>query len=604
DLRKMRFSKGSGYIWVNDTGRPVARMIMHPIIPDLDGQLLDDPVYNCARGTEQNLFQAFVDVALTGGAGYVDYLWPKPTRKGLTSRQPKLSYVKLFKPWGWIVGTGTYTDDIKRDTDRQVKSILRDLKKTFAQLRIGDSGYMYLFSGEGEMLLHPNLVGKNMSELLNPTTKNPILDDLISATNSPSKMLEYIWDKPPDHIGEFSFHKKSHLAYYEPLDWYIASTLYDDEIAAHAQEIANQIILLTLLILLVAFIFSFLLARNLTMPLQLLTSAAKKIDYDNISNTTVPITGSAETRRLGSILNIMLKSIQHTMRNREELLTEKVSLESRLLKAEKMESVGRLAAGIAHEINTPTQYVSSNIDFLNDAYGDITELLKQLSNRIASEHEHGKLGADFAASVEAYFEEADWEYLQEETLHALTQSKEGVQRITKIVNAMKNFSHPASGKLQLSDINLGIKSTVTVASNEWKYAAAMDLQLDATIPSVPCYRDELNQVFLNMILNSSQAIIEHNKKIGKEKGLITITTAGTDEYVEIRISDTGGGMPDEVVTKIFDPFFTTKDVGKGTGQGLAIAHDVIVNKHHGSIEVETEQGEGTTFIIHLPLNTE
>ncbi|MBU0960778.1 MAG: histidine kinase, partial [Proteobacteria bacterium] len=256
---------------------------------------------------------------------------------------------------------------------------------------------------------------------------------------------------------------------------------------------------------------------------------------------------------------------------------------------------------IAHEINTPTQYVGTNIDFLNDASKDISELLEQLTKLIATAHRNGNLEDDFADTVKEYFETADWEFLQEEIPKALLQSQEGLRRISKIVSAMKNFSHPGSGKLESSDINIGIQSTVTLATNEWKYAAEMKMQLEDDLPLVLCYPDELNQVFLNMVINSAHAIAAHNQKSGREKGLITIQTEKIGKHVQIRISDSGGGMPDAVVEKIFEPFYTTKEVGKGTGQGLAIAHDVIVNKHHGSIDVQTELGQGTTFIISLPI---
>ncbi|MBU0944890.1 MAG: ATP-binding protein [Proteobacteria bacterium] len=289
------------------------------------------------------------------------------------------------------------------------------------------------------------------------------------------------------------------------------------------------------------------------------------------------------------------------MRTKEELFAEKLSLESRLHQTEKLGSVGRLAAGIAHEINTPTRYVRSNIDFLHEASKEINTLWGQLSKLIATAHKDKKLEDDFANTAKNYFETADWEFLQEEIPKALVQSQEGLRRITKIVTAMKNFSHPGIGNLEPSNINLGIQSTLTLATNEWKYSAEMELQLEDTLPLVPCYPDELNQVFLTMIINSAHAIAEstHNKPEGK--GLITIVTQKIGAYVQIDISDSGAGMSAEVVEKIFEPFYTTKEVGKGTGQGLAIAHDVLVNKHHGSIDVQTKLGQGTTFLIKLAI---
>lgn len=603
DIQQMCFSSKVDYIWINDTGRPIPRMIMYPANPKLDGQLLNNTDFNTALGIKKNVFAATVDVALMDGEGYVDYFWPKPDKNGQTTVQPKLAYVTLFKEWNWVIGTGIYVDDIERNMQKQTSFILNTLKDTFSKLTIGKSGYMYLINGNNDILIHPSLQLGDSSKLINPVTGNPILEDLIAAAKTPAKSLEYIWDKPPLHKGEFRFWKKSHITYFEPLDWYIASTVYTDEIEAPAIEITRYILFLSICILVFTFILSLLLSRNLTRPLQLLTSAAQEIDYESMADVAMPVTGSIETRRLGSIMNKTLDSIRMAVRSKEELFETKLSLESRLHQAEKLESVGRLAAGIAHEINTPTQYVGTNIDFLSDASKDINILLKELVKLIATAHKDGKLADDFADTAKDYFETADWEFLQEEIPKALAQSQEGLRRITKIINAMKNFSHPGSGKLEPSDINLGIQSTVILATNEWKYAADIDMQLDNTIPLIPCYPDELNQVFLNMIINSTHAIAEYNLKNSEKKGLITIQTGRSDKYVHIHITDSGGGMPDEIVGKIFDPFYTTKDVGKGTGQGLAIAHDVIVNKHRGSIDVQTELDQGTTFIISLPIES-
>ncbi len=275
---------------------------------------------------------------------------------------------------------------------------------------------------------------------------------------------------------------------------------------------------------------------------------------------------------------------------------EKEKIQSQLLHAQKLASVGRLAAGIAHEINTPTQFIGTNIDFLEEASQDIitfTEKLLQIMKTAPVE---------IADAVNSAVEEMDWEYLAEEMPLAISQSHEGVKRVSSIVRAMKEFSHPGGkGKESLS-LNKIIHTTVTVASNEWKYVADMDLHLDTDLPQIPLLADEMGQVILNMLVNAAHAIGE---KLGDNpegaKGTITITTAKIDKNVELRISDTGAGMPEDVQLRIFDPFYTTKKLGKGTGQGLAISHDVVVEKHHGTIMVESTPGKGTVFIIHLPL---
>jgi signal transduction histidine kinase len=196
--------------------------------------------------------------------------------------------------------------------------------------------------------------------------------------------------------------------------------------------------------------------------------------------------------------------------------------------------------------------------------------------------------------------EADLEYVTTEILKALEQSLDGTERVGNIVRAMKDFSHPGTGEKKSVDLNRAIESTTTVARNEWKYVADLVLNLDPTLPPIPCFPGEFNQVILNLIVNAAHAISDAIGKEVEQKGTITIGTRVEGEWVEVRITDTGTGIPEPARDKIFDPFFTSKEVGKGTGQGLAMAHDVIVKKHGGRLTFETEVGTGTTFIIQLP----
>jgi len=205
--------------------------------------------------------------------------------------------------------------------------------------------------------------------------------------------------------------------------------------------------------------------------------------------------------------------------------------------------------------------------------------------------------------ISSAMERADWEYLAEELPHATSQSQDGVKRVASIVRAMKEFSHPGSKEKQLLSINHIIQTTTTVARNEWKYVAEMTTDLAPDLPNIPLLGNEMGQVFLNMIINAAHAIA---KKIGHtphgEKGKITISTRQIDNMMEIRISDTGNGMDEEVGKRIYEPFFTTKSIGKGTGQGLAIAYDIVVNKHGGVLECESVKENGTCFLLHLPMD--
>jgi len=270
------------------------------------------------------------------------------------------------------------------------------------------------------------------------------------------------------------------------------------------------------------------------------------------------------------------------------------------LQSEKLASVGQLAAGIAHEINTPVQFIGDNTRFLQEAFDDLNSLIlvyQQLSEAVSNGNSHEEL----LTKAAKLSEEVEVDYLAEEVPRAIAQSLEGVERVSKIVLSMKDFSHPGSDHKEIIDINHAIQSTITVSRNEWKYNAELKTDFDEKVNAVPCYVGEFNQVILNIIVNASHAIDDARQN--DELGTISISTRQEEEFAEVRISDTGTGMPESVKKRIFEPFFTTKVVGKGSGQGLAIAYAVIVEKHGGSLDVESKPGEGTTFIIRLPMKT-
>jgi len=278
-------------------------------------------------------------------------------------------------------------------------------------------------------------------------------------------------------------------------------------------------------------------------------------------------------------------------------ITKQIEVETQLLLAQKMESIGQLAAGIAHEINTPMQYINDNTSFLEDAFNSIKQYVDTLN--VLIEDNKNKDCSQFLTDKKV---ELDIDYLISEIPAAISQSKVGIDKVSNIVRAMKDFSHPGIKEKVFSDINRGIEITSIISKNEWKYVAELELNLDPTLPPVFCNIDEINQVVLNMIVNGAHAIKEKNDSSQEQKGKIAIFTGLNLEYVEIKIKDTGAGIKPDDISRIYNPFFTTKEVGKGTGQGLAIAHNIIVNNHKGEILVDSALGEGTTFTIKIPIN--
>ncbi|MEN0110626.1 MAG: ATP-binding protein [Planctomycetota bacterium] len=306
--------------------------------------------------------------------------------------------------------------------------------------------------------------------------------------------------------------------------------------------------------------------------------------------SALPAEVSVAAMRTGA--SFVFHAFVHDISHRREL-------QMQLAHAQKLESIGQLSAGIAHEINTPTQYVGDNTRFLQDAMGDLTDVLTAYRS-LADAARAGGDPAAALAGVERAVEDADLEYLTEEVGDAIRQSLEGIERVAKIVRAMKEFSHPGVAAKTPTDLAAAIRNTITVATNEWKYVATVETDFAADLPPVPCLPGDFNQVVLNLIVNGAHAIADVVGS-GGEKGVIQVATRRDGDMAVITVRDTGAGVPEEIAGRVFDPFFTTKEVGVGTGQGLAIARSVIVDKHGGSIDLNNRPEGGAEFTIRLPL---
>lgn len=295
----------------------------------------------------------------------------------------------------------------------------------------------------------------------------------------------------------------------------------------------------------------------------------------------------------------MLPVVVQKVIDQRRLLLEKQRMSERLAQAQRMEAIGQLATGIAHEINTPTQYIGDNARFLQDAFSEINPLLDTLQSLLRAAKTY-TLTDEMIREAEAKFRHADLGYLTREIPQAIQQSLEGVQHVADIIGAMKEFSHPSSGRKQPVDLNHLIEGVITLCCSEWKYVADIVTDLDPELPMVHCLPTEINRVVMNLMVNAAHAVAEATRNGTDGKGTITVRTRNDAPYVEIRVEDTGVGIPEEIRTRIFDLFFTTKDVGQGTGQGLALVHATVEN-HGGSIRYESEVGRGTTFIVRLPI---
>jgi PAS domain S-box-containing protein len=269
-------------------------------------------------------------------------------------------------------------------------------------------------------------------------------------------------------------------------------------------------------------------------------------------------------------------------------ITERKVAEQRLAQGEHLESIGRLAAGVAHEINTPIQYLNDSVYFIREAMQDLLA-------------HNAKLAALLPTEAAATAEDEDIEDLKRELPPALDRVVDGLGRIAEIVRSMKEFSHTDQREMSHVDLNRAINSTLIIARSEYKYVA--DVETDfKELPQVTCHGGQINQVVLNLVVNAAHAIADKVKGT-PDKGVIAVKTFVENGFAVVSVGDTGGGIPEAIRKRIFEPFFTTKEIGKGTGQGLSIAHNVI-KSHGGSLDFVTEIGKGTTFFVRLPLAVE
>jgi signal transduction histidine kinase len=331
----------------------------------------------------------------------------------------------------------------------------------------------------------------------------------------------------------------------------------------------------------------FVLVMGCSRKLQEMRSAADREAALELLNAGVEQQVAARTVEL----SLAKDSLEREMKTR-------LQAETGLRQSQKLEAVGRLASGVAHEINTPVQFVSDSIHFLRDAMQDLIGVIEKLRTLRRSAVEGAPLAEAVLAAEEAE-KAADLDYLFEHVPKAFERSLDGLGRVTTIVRSMKEFAHPDTAEMTTVDLNHAIQSTLTIARNEYKYVADIVIEL-GNLPPVTCYAGDINQVVLNIVVNAAHAIGDVVDGTGT-KGVISVKTSIEGELAVIAIADSGGGIPESIRERIFDPFFTTKEVGKGTGQGLAIARSVVVDKHGGELTLSSVMGKGTTFFIRLPL---
>ncbi|WP_265949327.1 cache domain-containing protein [Dechloromonas sp. A34] len=656
-IKGMRYN-GDDYFWLNDDKTP-PRMIMHPIVPAFDGQSLVEPRFNSATGLRsgtdgpfvatdgrKNILQAFAEVVAQTGDGYVTYLWPRTLPGGAYSEEkfPKLSYVKKLPAWGWIIGSGIYIDDI----DAAVKA------------RAGQN-LLLLLGTSAVLLLLASLIARSITRPLQTTmgamrgiasgkagfeqrvaAAGP--DEISELASNFNDMLDHIQARDQallKHQERLEEEVSSRTASLRETNLKLDAELRERKLAEQAvldseerfrgiASVAQDAIIMMDAVANISFwnpaaeqIFGYRREEAVGRDLHALIAPQRfhadfRRGYLHFAQTGQ---GSAVGRAMeliavrqdGSEFPIELslsaiwlhgawssvgivrdiserkrseKELQENLERVQGLNQQLEAAQNQLLQSEKMASIGQLAAGVAHEINNPIGFVSSNLGTLEEYADDLLAIVEAYGKADHLLDAQPELRAD----IESLKARADLAFLSKDLHCLLRESHDGIERVKKIVQDLKDFSRIDNMDWAMANLEQGLDSTLNIVWNEIKYKADIVKEYGG-IPLVECLGSQMNQVFMNLLVNAAQAIDGH--------GTITIRTGVADERVWIEIADTGKGIPLEVQKRIFDPFFTTKPVGQGTGLGLSLAYS-IVQKHHGTLEVASEPGRGSSFRLEIP----
>ncbi len=545
---------------------------------DMNGILkFDYPAHPELHGKDYS-FRPYFQATIAAGKGVIG----QPYR---SSRSGKgvLTFTTLFKdregkPLGLVCCSARLEDDV-------ILSQIRNRK-------IGETGYSYVFNKNRLMILHPK--DERMLTRDVPVGANKMFDAAIEGFAGTAETVNSKGVKM--------------LVAFRPVpgsDWIVASQLPAKEafavLAENQRIFALFIILGTMTAALVGLFFVHRSMRDLD-TLETATSTLaipdnSDQDIDNILETEIaklkPLVNHPEFGPLASTIRQLYSQLGHSLVESQKMAGELdeayqqlKATQSQILQQEKMASVGQLAAGVAHEINNPMGFITSNLSSLQRYQDKLTAYIEQLESWL-----QGEGSAAILEQMKELKKKQKISFVLEDIRDLIEESNDGAVRVRDIVQNLKSFSRVDQTEFTPADINECLESTLAIAMNEIKYKATVEKDF-GTLPLLPCFPQQLNQVFLNILVNAAQAI--------EKKGEIKIKTRAEAGQVKITISDNGSGIPENIREKIFEPFFTTKEVGKGTGLGMSISYDII-KEHHGQINVESEAGQGTTFTIVLPL---
>lgn len=677
-VRQMRYANGAGYIWVQDCTLPIPNMLMHSAIPEIEGGPGVDQRFYDALDGKKNLLTEFVQQTQNGPA-YVSYKWPKPTAEGLTTMQPKLSYLARFNPWGWLVGTGLYIDDIQKICNKHRQEMLASNMQFLKNIQLMTSGYIHIFDSKGTILLHPHLpAGKNANHILTPETGKPLLKEIMAASRTPEKQLKYKWQKTGKPENKL-FRKVAYVRHLKSLDWYIVASIYEDELRAPARKLTRQIILISGVLILIAIILCGGLVRSIVRPLKRLADSALRIQtqgVDDFNCEELQVKGTREVEVLGMRLHQLMDSLRQEKQRLDATFNSigdaviATDADGRVMRmnpvAEKLtawslhEAVGRplsdvftiIHAKTGKQVVDPVQKVldtdqlietgdtavlvdregreyhinDSGAPIHNDqgdiigvvlVFRDVTEeraiqeKLRQTQKMEAVGVLAGGVAHDFNNMLGGILGAAELvagDSNDPRTREYISVILESTQRAAELAAKLLSFSRRQPVASIPFSVHKIVTNTIEIVNKDIGQKIVVKSDLNAEKRTVIGDPTLLQSAFLNLVENATQAMPEggqltfHSRVIELPAKVCaaSIFNLTPGPHIEVTVSDTGCGIDSDHLNRIFEPFFTTKSHGTATGLGLAACYGII-QQHKGAIYVESEVGKGTAVHIMLPL---
>ncbi len=558
-IKNTKYGK-DGYFWINDF---YPKMVMHPFTTQLNGKSLKD--FKDPNGVY--LFNEMVKVTSQHKEGYVSYLWPKP---GEVNPQPKVSYVREYPKYSWIIGTGVYIDDIDKEVNKRKEELKQQLKKIITETKIGKTGYLYIFDSTGLLIAHPdrNIDGTSIKDFINPTTKKHLLEDLKKASQNENKVLEYKWNKLEDK-DHFVYNKIAWIEYIPELDWYVGSSVYENDFQDSVNSVLFYVLFIAFLSICFAIFLSYLFLKNLLNPITKLSHFATNVSSGNY-NMRCEIDQNDEIGNLAKEFNNMVAKVEDNVTNLQTKIKEEVDknkeTNEQLFKSEKMAAMGEMIGNIAHQWRQPLSVItisSTGIQFQNE------------------------LGS-----------------LTDEKLNTACETiNKNAQYLSQTIEDFRNFIKGDREKVHFK-LKENIDSFIQLIEGSMKnHDIKVILNIDEKI-ELYSYPNELNQCLINLFNNAKDAMKERNI----ENRIIFLNAFIENENVVIVMKDNAGGISEAFMGNIFEPYFTTKHKSQGTGLGLHMSWKIIVEGFGGTIEAENEnfnwEGEemqGAVFTIKFKI---